>query len=59
MIEHMDRMPVAGDQVITSDGIRLVVDKLDKNRIENVRVFLPEKEPDKPEANDSDVSTES
>ena len=28
-------------------------------RIENVRVFLPEKEPDEPEANDSDVSTES
>ena len=59
VIEHLDRLPVAGDQVITSDGIRLVVDKLDKNRIENVRVFLPEKEPDKPEANDSDVSTES
>ena len=59
VIEHLDRLPIAGDQVITSDGIRLVVDKLDKNRIENVRVFLPEKEPDEPEANDSDVSTES
>jgi len=59
VIEHLDRLPVAGDQVITSDGIRLVVDKLDKNRIENVRVFLPEKQPDEPEANDSDVSAES
>ena len=59
VIEHLDRLPVAGDQVITSDGIRLVVDKLDKNRIENVCVFLPEKQPDEPEANDSDVSAES
>ena len=59
VIEHLDRLPVAGDQVITSDGIRLVVDKLDKNRIENVRVFLPEKEPDEPQVNDSDVSAES
>ena len=59
VIEHLDRLPVAGDQVITSDGIRLVVDKLDKNRIENVRVFLPEKEPDEPQVNDSDISAES
>ena len=59
VIEHLDRLPIAGDQVITSDGIRLVVDKLDKNRIENVRVFLPEKEPDEPQVNDSDVSAES
>lgn len=41
IIEHLDRLPVAGDQVVTADGIRLVVEKLDKNRIESVHVYLP------------------
>lgn len=43
IIEHLDRLPVAGDEVSTEDGIRLVVEKLDKNRIEKVHVYLPEK----------------
>ena len=30
IIEHLDRLPVAGDEVITEDGIRLIVEKLDK-----------------------------
>ena len=58
VIEHLDRLPVAGDQVVTSDGIRLIVDKLDKNRIENVRVYLPEKKSDEQESTDSDSSHE-
>ena len=48
IIEHLDRLPVAGDEVITEDGIRLIVEKLDKNRIEKVHVYLPEKEPETP-----------
>ena len=43
IIEHLDRLPVAGDAVITEEGIRLIVEKLDKNRIEKVHVYLPEK----------------
>ena len=43
IIEHLDRLPVAGDEVITEEGIRLIVEKLDKNRIEKVHVYLPEK----------------
>lgn len=46
IIEHLDRLPVAGDEVITEDGIRLIVEKLDKNRIEKVHVYLPEKNPE-------------
>lgn len=46
IIEHLDRLPVAGDEVITEDGIRLIVEKLDKNRIEKVRIYLPEKDPE-------------
>ena len=33
IIEHLDRLPVAGDQVITDDHIRLVVEKLDKTAL--------------------------
>ena len=43
IIEHLDRLPELGDSVTTSDGIRLVVESLDKNRIEKVHVYLPEK----------------
>ena len=50
IIEHLDRLPIAGDSVTTVEGVRLVVDKLDKNRIEKVHVYLPE--PKKPEEED-------
>ncbi|MDE6957787.1 MAG: hemolysin family protein [Lachnospiraceae bacterium] len=42
IIEHLDRLPEEGDSVTTEDGIRLVVEKLDKNRIESVHAYLPE-----------------
>ena len=41
IIEHLDRLPAADDEVTTADGVRLVVEKLDKNRIESVHVYLP------------------
>lgn len=43
IIGRLDRLPEAGDEVVTEDGIRLVVDALQKNRIEKVHVYLPEK----------------
>lgn len=46
IIEHLDRLPEPDDEVITEDGIRLVVEKLDKNRVESVHVYLPEEKPD-------------
>ena len=42
IIEHLDRLPEEGDEIITEDDIRLVVEKLDKNRIESVHVYLPQ-----------------
>lgn len=42
MIEHLDRLPEVGDEFTTDDGIRMVVEKLDKNRVELVHVYLPE-----------------
>jgi putative hemolysin len=46
IIEHLDRLPEVGDEVMTESGIKLVVETLDKNRIEKVHVYLPEKSPD-------------
>lgn len=42
VIEYLDRMPEVGDQVTTREGIRIIVEKLDKNRIEKVHIYLPE-----------------
>ena len=50
IIEHLDRLPELNDEVVTEDGIRLVVETLDKNRIESVHVYLPEKNDDEEDA---------
>ena len=42
IIGQLDRLAEEGDEVRTEDGIRLVVEKLDKNRVESVHVYLPE-----------------
>ena len=57
IIEHLDRLPEDGDEVVTTDNVRLVVDKLDKNRIERVHVYLPE--PAVEDAEEPDESKES
>lgn len=42
IIERLDRLPEAGDSIDTEEGIHMVVDRLDKNRIELVHLYLPE-----------------
>lgn len=42
IIEHLDRLPEEGDSITTEDGLHLVVESLDKNRIESVHAYLPE-----------------
>ena len=42
IIEHLDRLPDEKDEIITEEKIRMVVDSMDKNRIEKVHVYLPE-----------------
>lgn len=42
IIELLDHLPQVGETVSTADGIRLVVDSLDKNRIEKVHMYLPQ-----------------
>ena len=46
IIERLDRLPEAGDTITTEQGIRMVVETLDKNRIETVHLYLPEAEAD-------------
>lgn len=53
IIDQLDRLPAAGDEITTEEGIRMVVEKLDKNRIERVHIYLPE--PDSDTEKDSDV----
>ena len=42
IIEQLDRFPEKGESVTTESGIRLVVDKVERNRIESVHIYLTE-----------------
>ncbi|MGI6017552.1 MAG: HlyC/CorC family transporter [Marvinbryantia sp.] len=41
MIEYLDHLPVAGESITTKEAIRLVVDSVDKNRINRIHMYLP------------------
>ena len=47
IIDQLGRLPEKNDQVILANGIVLQVKKLDKNRIEEVRLLLPEPQEEK------------
>ena len=42
IIEQLDRFPEKGESVTTQSGIRLVVDKIERNRIGSVHIYIPE-----------------
>jgi CBS domain containing-hemolysin-like protein len=42
VIELLDKLPEAGEEVVTKEGIRLVAETVDKKRIEKVHMYLPE-----------------
>lgn len=42
MIECLDHLPKTGESVTTADGIRLVAEAMDKNRIDKIHMYLPE-----------------
>ena len=54
IIDQLDRFPAVGDEITTEDGIRMVVETLDKNRVERVHVYLPEGYKEKDNENDLD-----
>ncbi len=54
IIEKLDHLPSESESVDTEDGIHLTVEKMDKNRIETVRLYLPEAAADPKENNASE-----
>lgn len=42
MIEQLDRMPEAGDEIETGSHVRLAVESMDEKRIATVHVYLPD-----------------
>ena len=44
IIEQLDHLPELHEGITTESGIRLVVDKMDKNRIDKVHMYLPKVE---------------
>lgn len=42
VIELLDHLPEVGEEVTTGNHIRLVVDSVEKNRISQVHIYLPE-----------------
>lgn len=41
VIEALQQLPAGGEEVTLESGVRLVVENVDKNRIEKVRIYLP------------------
>ncbi len=46
IIEALQHLPSEGEEVTTEEGIRLIVEKVDKNRIEKVHIYLPDSNED-------------
>lgn len=42
VIDALQHLPVEGEEVTLENGTRLLVEKVDKNRIEKVHIYLPE-----------------
>lgn len=40
IIEHLDRLPEVGDTITTDDDIRIVVEKMNKNRVEQAHIYF-------------------
>lgn len=49
MIEQLDRFPKTGESVLTESGVKLIVDKAERNRIESVHIYLPDPPADEEE----------
>ena len=49
VINLLEHIPTAGESIETDEGIRLVVDAMDKNRIDWIHIYLPEKHDDEDE----------
>ena len=55
IIENLDHHPEIGDEFTTERNLRLVVESLDKNRIEKVHIYIPEDYYDEDDDEDNDI----
>ena len=55
-IDALQHLPSAGEEVTLENGVRLIVEKVDKNRIEKVHLYLPERNSDE-ENSDEDFDS--
>ena len=53
VIDALQHLPSEGEEVTLDNGTRLIVEKIDKNRIEKVHIYLPE-----PKEDEDDVDSE-
>ena len=51
VIEALQHLPSENEEVTLENGTRLIVEKIDKNRIEKLHIYLPEPEDDSEENN--------
>ena len=51
VIEALQHLPSENEEVTLENGTRLIVEKIDKNRIEKLHIYLPEQEDDSEENN--------
>ena len=51
VIEALQQLPSENEEVTLENGTRLIVEKIDKNRIEKLHIYLPEPEDDSEENN--------
>ena len=56
IIEKLDHLPTEHESVITEEGISLTVMQMDKNRIESVRLVLPQPQEEAGETSETDGS---
>lgn len=49
VIERLDHLPRAGEFIVDDNGIRMVVDSVQKNRIDKVHLYLPHQEQEETE----------
>ncbi len=56
IIEKLDHLPTEHESVITEEGISLTVMQMDKNRIESVRLVLPQPQEESGETSETDGS---
>ena len=49
-IDALQHLPSEGEEVTLENGVRLIVEKVDKNRIEKVHLYLPESKAEEEEA---------